>query len=93
MRGWFRYFGPPKVFLSDQEGALAGDAFAALCDALEVYRWLAGSDPERLKGGGKHTSTGLAEKHIDLIKLAMLGTFLSLLNLVLEIEVNLAESK
>ena len=72
MKGWFRFFGPPKVFLIDQEGALAGDAFAVLCDKFRIERWLAGSDPGHLAKGGKHTATGLAEKHADLIKLAML---------------------
>ena len=72
MKGWFRFFGPPKIFLCDQEGALSGDAFAALCDKFKVDRWLAGSDPGHLGRGGKHTSTGLAEKHVDLLKLAML---------------------
>jgi len=28
MKGWFRYFGPPKIFMCDQEGALSSDAFA-----------------------------------------------------------------
>ena len=72
MRGWFRFFGPPRIFLSDQEGALASDAFAALCDAFGIERWLAGSDPGNLGRGGKHRTTGLAEQHIDLLKLAML---------------------
>ena len=31
-KGWFRYFGPPRIFLCDQEGALASDAFAHVCD-------------------------------------------------------------
>ena len=62
----------PRIFLSDQEGALASDAFAALCDAFGIERWLAGSDRGNLGKGGKHTTTGLAEKHIDLLKLAML---------------------
>ena len=44
-----------------------------MCDKLRIDRWLAGSDPGHLGRGGKHTSTGLAEKHIDLQKLAMLN--------------------
>ena len=52
MKGWFRYFGPPKVFICDQEGALASDAFAALCDKFKIDRWLAGSDPGHLGRGG-----------------------------------------
>ena len=60
-KGWFRYFGPPRIFLCDQEGALASDAFAHVCDKLSIDRWLAGSDPHHLGRGGKHTTTGLAE--------------------------------
>ena len=37
-----------------------------------IERWLAGSDPHHLGKGGKHTTTGLAEKHLDLLKLSML---------------------
>ena len=72
LQGWFRYFGPPKIFLSDQESSLAGEDFGRLCDKFNVERWLAGSDPHHLGRGGKHTTTGLAEKHIDLTKLTML---------------------
>ena len=59
--GWFHYFGPPKIFICDQEGALAGDAFAHVCDKYRIDRWLAGSDPQNLGRGGRHTTTGLAE--------------------------------
>ena len=48
MKGWIRYFGPPKILICDQEGALAGDAFAHVCDKFDVERWLAGSDPHHL---------------------------------------------
>ena len=78
-KGWFRYFGPPRAFLCDQEGALAGDAFAQVCDKYQIDRWLAGSDPGHLGRGGKHTTTGLAEKHIDLLKLSMLKMHVDLL--------------
>ena len=60
------------VFLSDQESSLASDDFGRLCDKFGSERWLAGSDPHHLGRGGKHTSTGLAEKHMDLVKLSML---------------------
>ena len=33
---------------------------------------MAVSDPGHLGRGGKRTSTGLAEKHIDVVKLSML---------------------
>ena len=58
-KGWFRYFGPLKIFLCDQEGALSGDAFAHVCDKFYIERWLAGSDPQNLGRGGKHTTTRL----------------------------------
>ena len=67
-QGWFRYFGPPQIFLCDQEGALAGDAFAHVCDKSRIERWLAGSDPSNLGRGGKHTTTGLAEKQIAQLR-------------------------
>ena len=50
-----------------------------LCDKLNIARWLAGSDPGHLGRGGKHTSTGLAEKHIALQELAMLKMHADLL--------------
>ena len=61
-KGWLRYFGPPRIFLTDQEGALVGEDFGRLCDKYGVERWLAGSDPHHLGRGGKHTANGLAEQ-------------------------------
>ena len=62
---WFRYFGPPKVLRSDQEGGIRSEEFARVCDRYSIHRQLAGSDDS-----GQHTQTGLPEKHIQLVKLS-----------------------
>ena len=67
LANWLRYFGPPKILKSDQEGAIKGDEFALTCERYSIHRHLAGSD-----GSGTHTSTGLAEAHIKLVKTAAL---------------------
>jgi hypothetical protein len=64
---WFRYFGPPKVLRSDQEGGIRSEEFAQVCDRFSIHRQLAGSDDT-----GQHTQTGLPEKHIQLVKLSSL---------------------
>ena len=56
---WFRYFGPPKRLKSDQEGGITADEVSLVCDRFSIHRQLSGSDDS-----GKHTSTGLAERHI-----------------------------
>ena len=71
LESWFRFFGPPRYVTIDQEGALAGAQFAMVCDKFGITRIVAGSDPTHV-GQGKHTKTGLAEKHVDLVKLTML---------------------
>ena len=67
LRLWFRVFGPCRVLTSDQEGSLSGDHAGAELERLSIIRRLKGSDP-----AGRHTGTGLAERHIGLTKLAML---------------------
>ena len=61
--GWFRYFGTPRCLRSDQEGGIKSEEFGMVCDRYSIHRQLAGNDDN-----GKHTSTGLAERHIQLIK-------------------------
>ena len=67
LRSWIRYFGPPKRLKFDQEGAIRSEEFATICDRFSIHRQLAGSDES-----GKHTTTGLAERHIALTKIASL---------------------
>ena len=67
LRLWFRVFGPPRVLTSDQEGSVSGDFAGAELERLSIIRRPKGSDPE-----GRHTGTGLAERHIGMTKLAML---------------------
>ena len=64
LRCWARYFGPPKVIVSDQEGAVIGDFIGKACEAYDIERDLQGSEG--------HTRTGLAERRLGLIKLAAL---------------------
>ena len=72
MKGWIRYFGPVRTLVTDQESSLmtigAGDEF----QRLGIARQPAGTTSGRQ--GQKHTTTGLVEKHIDLVKLTMLKT-------------------
>ena len=55
------------MLTSDQEGPLSSDHAGAELERLSIIRRLKGSDPE-----GRHTGTGLVERHIGLTKLAML---------------------
>lgn len=64
---WLRYFGPPRVARSDQEGGIKSEEFVKLCDRFSIYRQLAGSGSK-----GEHTTTGSAESHIRLVKTAAL---------------------
>jgi len=69
LHGWLRYFGPMKQLVSDQEGGVRSDETAITCERFSIHRVLKGSDDT-----GRHTGTGLAERHIQLIKLAALKT-------------------
>ena len=67
LKDWFRFFGPPKAIRSDQEGGLKSEDFGIVCDRYSIHRQFGGSDDS-----GKHTTTGLPERHILLVKLAAL---------------------
>ena len=64
------HFGPMKVFVTDQEFALmtieAGEEF----QRVGIERRPAGTTTK--KQGQMHTTTGLVERHIDLVKMSML---------------------
>ena len=64
LQHWFRYFGPPRILTSDQEGGIKAEETALACDRFSIVRNLAGSQG--------HTITGLAERHIQITKLTML---------------------
>ena len=69
MRGWIRFFGPMRTLVSDQETALM-----TMAAGVELQRLNIGRQPAGTTGGAqgqKHTTTGLVEKHIDLVKLTM----------------------
>ena len=63
-KNWIRYFGPMRTLTTDQEGGIKADEAALTCDRYAIVR--------RLKGSYGHTSTGLAERHIELTKAIML---------------------
>ena len=65
MSSWGRFFGPPIILKTDQEGALAGTEFATVCDRLMIQLMLAGSTE-------KHTVTGTVERYISIVKSIML---------------------
>ena len=67
LRDWIRYFGPMKHLVSDQEGGIAAEDFGLTVERYSITLLLKGSDP-----AGRHTGTGLAEKHIHLTKAAAL---------------------
>ena len=69
---WFRWFGPPRQLVSDQDSTFRSTEMARLCDRYHIQRVLAGSDPQKFSSGGKHTTTGLAESHVKLHQLTML---------------------
>ena len=55
-----------RTLTTDQEGGIKTDEVALTCDRYAIVR--------RLKGSYGHTSTGLAECHIELTKAIMLKT-------------------
>ena len=67
MKCWIRYFGPMKIFVTDQQSALmtieAGQEF----QRLGIERRPAGTTTK--KQGQMHTTTDLVERHIGLLKI------------------------
>ncbi len=86
--GWFRFFGPFKYLVVDQESALAGGECAALCDKFSINRIVTGSDPAGARMAARHTATGLAEKHIDLMRHTMLKAYADMLEAGLPVELS-----
>ena len=70
LHNWLRYFGPMRKLVSDQESCLMSHGAAAELERLNISREPAGTT--RGKAQGQHTTTGLVEKHTDLVKLHML---------------------
>ena len=69
MKSWIRYVGPMRTLVSDQETSLM-----TIHAGVELQRLGIGRRPGGTTSGvqgQKHTTTGLVEKHIDLIKLTM----------------------
>ena len=69
MNSWIRYFGPMQVLVTGQESFLMTVAAGEELQRLGIERRPAGTTSG--KQGQKHTTTGLVEKHTDLIKLTM----------------------
>ena len=61
IESWCRFFGPMQFLVSDQEGAITSEMMGSACDRYSIRRILGGSTE-------KHTTTGLVESHIRLLK-------------------------
>ena len=70
LHNWLRFFGPMRKLVSDQESCLMSHEAAAELERLNIHREPAGTT--RGKAQGQHTTTGLVEKHTDLVKIQML---------------------
>ena len=70
LHSWFRFFGPMKRLVSDQESSLMSHEAAVELERLNVCRQPAGTTRGRAQG--QHTTTGVVEKHIELVKLCMM---------------------
>ena len=70
LHNWLRFFGPMRKLVSDQESCLMSHEAAAELERLNISREPAGTT--RGKAQGQHTTTGLVEKHTDLVKIHML---------------------
>ena len=69
LRLWFRYFGPARRIVCDQEGALMSQEAAPEFDRLGIERVPMGTTSGAQ--GHKHTGAGMVERHIGLLKLTM----------------------
>ena len=69
MRSWIRYFGPMRTVVPDQESSLMTVGAGVELQRLGIAR-KPGGTTSKLQGQ-QHTSTGLVEKHIDMMKLTM----------------------
>ena len=67
-RLWVRTFWPMKYLICDQGGAFASVGFGICLDKWGVERILGGAETGIV---GKHTKTGLVERHAGLLKLTM----------------------
>ena len=59
MTNWVRYFGPPKVVLSDQEGALCSDESAVWCERQNI----------ELRLRPKHSHAAVVERHHEILRI------------------------
>ncbi|CAE7280604.1 RE2, partial [Symbiodinium microadriaticum] len=70
LQNWIRFFGPMKRIVSDQESCIMSHEAAVEFERLNIRREPAGTS--RGKSQGQHTTTGIVEKHTDLVKICML---------------------
>ena len=70
LHNWLRFFGPMRKLVSDQESCLMSHEAATELERLNIHREPAGTT--RGEAQGQHTTTGLVEKHTDLVKIQML---------------------
>ena len=58
---WIRLFGPPRFFVTDQEGAIKSDLVGKCCERFNIDRDFGGSQG--------HTAAPMAERRIEIIRL------------------------
>ena len=90
VKTWIGIFGPPKKLICDQGTNLASKEMAEWCDRLNIQRVLGGAEPNK---PGRHSLTGLVEKHIDLVKMTMSKMFADLAEGQQEVDVSLLLSE
>jgi hypothetical protein len=69
LRNWVFVFGPPGKVVMDQQMSLMGHTTGAEFERLGMERVPKGTTAGQ--GAQQHTGTGLAERHVQLIKLTM----------------------
>ena len=58
---WIRYFGPPRVLVTDQEGAITSDLVGKCCERFGINRDFGGSQG--------HTAAPMAERRIEIVRI------------------------
>ena len=69
LNSWIYLFGPPSRIIMDQQVALMSHETGAEFERLGITRSPRGTTAG--KGSDQHTGTGLAERHVGLMKLTM----------------------
>ena len=70
LKSWIYMFGPPSKVIMDQQMSLMGHETAAEFERLGMTRCPRGTTAGQ--GADQHTGTGIAERHVQLLKLTMM---------------------